>query len=127
MNPTSGKKKISSTYQIWWLGPLKCVGISNMLKFCLPNSKGLINDNCCFFVFVFAFWGRTWGIWRLLRWGSNHSHSCWPPPQPQQCRIQAKSATCTTADPGVEPTASWILLGFPLSHDGNSRLLLFLL
>ena len=29
--------------------------------------------------------------------GLHHSHSNWPIPQPQQCRIQALSVTCTEA------------------------------
>ena len=55
--------------------------------------------------------------------GSNWSCSCRPIPQPQQRRIQAMCVTCTTAHsnagslthwarPGIEPTPSWILVGF---------------
>ena len=53
--------------------------------------------------------------------------SCGPTPQPQQCQIQATSATYTTAHsnteslthwakPGIEPTSSWILVGFVTSE-----------
>ena len=51
------------------------------------------------------------------------SCSCWPTPQPQQCRIRAASVTYTTAQgnpgsltcwarPGMEPTSSWMLIRF---------------
>ena len=49
------------------------------------------------------------------RLGSNQSR---PAPQPQQCQIQALSATYTTAYgndqgvPWIEPTSSWILVRF---------------
>ena len=49
--------------------------------------------------------------------GSNKSYSCQPTPQPQQCEIQAETATYTTAHsnarslthsarPGIKPTTS---------------------
>ena len=55
--------------------------------------------------------------------GSNQSYSCRPTPQQQQPRIQATSATYTTAHgnarslthwvrPGIEPTTSWFSVGF---------------
>ena len=59
-------------------------------------------------------------------------------PQPQQCEIQALSATYTSAHgnsrslthwarPGIEPTSSWILVGlFPLSHNRKSWCLVLL-
>ena len=51
------------------------------------------------------------------------SYSCWPTPQPQRHGIQASSETYTKAHsnarsrghcarPGIEPTSSWILVGF---------------
>ena len=54
---------------------------------------------------------------------SNWSCSCQPMPQPQQCRIRDVSVTytrthCNTrslthwAGPRIEPTSSWILVGF---------------
>ena len=54
---------------------------------------------------------------------SHRSYSCRSTPQPQQHQIQATSVTCTTAHgnarslthwarPGIEPTSSWILVGF---------------
>ena len=66
------------------------------------------------------------------RLGSNWSYSCRPTPQPQQCQIQAASATYTTAqgnagspDPlskaRIEPVTSWFLDLFPLCHDRNSQ------
>ena len=53
----------------------------------------------------------------------NRRYSCWPPPQPQPCRIQAASATYTAAHgnarslthwarPGIESSTSWLLVGF---------------
>ena len=49
----------------------------------------------CFFClfFVLAFQGHPQSIWRFPGQGSNWSCSCWPMPQPQQCEIQATSAT----------------------------------
>ena len=36
-------------------------------------------------------------IWKFPGQGSNQSRGCRPTPQPQQCVIQAKSVTYTTA------------------------------
>ena len=61
----------------------------------------------------------------------NWSCSSWPMPQPQQCRIQAASATYTMAHwsrPGIKPMSSWILVGF-VNHwarKGTPRFLDFL-
>ena len=75
---------------------------------------------------------RIWcccGLWRkpaataLIQPLSNWSYSCQPTPEPQQCQIQAVSLTYTTAHgnarsltrwarPGIEPAASWFLVGF---------------
>ena len=55
--------------------------------------------------------------------GLHQSCSCRPTPQPQPCRIQATSATDTSAHsnarslthwvrPGIKPASSWILVGF---------------
>ena len=57
------------------------------------------------------------------RLGVSWSCSCQPRPEPQQLGIQASSATYTTAHgnarslthwarPGIEPTSSWLLVGF---------------
>ena len=52
----------------------------------------------CSFIFLFLFFqGHTCGTWRFTGQGSNWSWSCWPTQQPQQCEIQAVSATYTTA------------------------------
>ena len=63
------------------------------------------------------------GLMEVPRLGVNWSCSCGPTPQPQECRIQATSATHTTAhgkarsftygeSPRIEPATSWILVGF---------------
>ena len=65
----------------------------------------------------------------FLGYGSNRSYSCWPAPQPQPQPhgIWASSATYVTAHcnagslihwvrPGIEPTSSWILVGFVSSE-----------
>ena len=55
--------------------------------------------------------------------GSNGSYTCWPMPQPQQCRVGMASAPYTTAHgsagslthwvrPGIEPISSWMLVRF---------------
>ena len=71
--------------------------------------------------------------------GSNWSCSCWPTPQPRPRGIRAESATYTITQgntrsltywgrPGIEPTSSWILVGFvtaepwwELLHAGSSN------
>ena len=77
------------------------------------------------FFFLFFFKGLHMQPMGVPRLGIelNRSISCWPTPQPQQCRNQAMSATYTTAygtarclthwaRPGVEPTTSQFLVGF---------------
>ena len=78
------------------------------------------------FLFVCLFFvsqGCTYGIWKFPGKKLNVTCSCWPLPQPQQCGIQAASATHTTtcnntrsptrwARPGIKPASSWILIGF---------------
>ena len=70
-----------------------------------------------------SFYGCTHSIWRFPGEGSNRGCSCWPQPQPQPHGIRATSVTCTTTHgnarslahrgrPGIEPTSSWILVGF---------------
>ena len=87
------------------------------------------------FFFFRAFQGCTHGIWRFPGQGSNWSYSCWPTPQPQQCRIQATSATYTTAHgnarclthlarPGSEPVSSWMLIRFVFTEPQRELLLL---
>ena len=62
----------------------------------------------------------------------NQSYSCQPTPQQQQCEIWAASVTYTTAHsnpgsvihwarPGIEPTSSWILVGFVTAEPGWER------
>jgi len=73
--------------------------------------------------FSFCFLGLHLWHMEVPRLGSNWSSSFQPTPQPQQCKIRAISATYTTAHsnvgslthwmrPGIEPTSSWILVGF---------------
>ena len=61
--------------------------------------------------------------WSSQARGLNQSYSCQPTPQPQQHRLRATSATCTTAHsntgslthwarPGIEPASSWFLVDF---------------
>ena len=76
----------------------------------------------CLFVFLEP---HSWHM-EVPGLGSNWSCSCRATPQPQQCEIQATSVTYTTAQgyarsfthwvrPGIEPTSSWMLVGF-LNH-----------
>ena len=93
-----------------------------------------------FFSFLFfSFQGHRCSIWKFPGWGSNWSHSCWPTPQPQQCQIQAASVAYATAQGNtgsfnplskarnqthiLEDTSCFF---FPLSHNRNTSLLLFL-
>ena len=66
-------------------------------------------------------------------YGLHRNCSCQSTPQPQQCQIQAASATYTIAHgnarslthwarPGIEPMSSWILVGF-ISTDPQQELL----
>ena len=63
------------------------------------------------------------GVWKFPGQGSNQSCSCWPMAEPWQSRIRAPSLNYTTAHgntgslihwvkSGIEPTSSWILVGF---------------
>ena len=91
----------------------------------------VVNFYITFFFFVFlSFSGCTKGTWRFPGQGSNQSCSCWPTPRPQQCQISATampdlSHICNLhhsswqrqiLNPlsrlGIEPTSSWILVGF---------------
>ena len=79
---------------------------------------------CCCFLFLFFCLGlhpRHMEVPRLGR--SNRSYSCQPTQQPHQHRIQATSATYTTAHsnarslthqarPGIELEIPWFLVGF---------------
>ena len=49
------------------------------------------------FFFFFSFYSRTCSIWKFPGQGLNRSCSCWPTPQPEECRIPATSAPYTTA------------------------------
>ena len=86
----------------------------------LPETGSL--SKILLFSFFLSFEGCTCGIWKLPGWG-NRSYSFWPTPQPQQHGIQTASVTYTTAHGntkslthwaklGMEPTSSWILIGF---------------
>ena len=91
------------------------------------NSRALMNFYYYYyFCFLVAYGGSQTRGW-------NRSYSCWPTPQPQQCRIWSKSVTYTTAHgnarslthwgrPGIKPTSLWMLVEFPLSHNGNFQL-----
>ena len=73
--------------------------------------------------FFFVFLGPHPQHMRFPGSGLKNRFSCQPTPQPQPCQIRAMSATYTTAHgnsrsltywarPGIEPTSSWILVGF---------------
>ena len=81
-----------------------------------------------FYLFIYflsfvLFQDYTHGTCMLPGQGSNQSYSCQPTPQPQQCQVQAMSATYTTAHgnagspthyarPEIEPATSWFLVRF---------------
>ena len=82
-----------------------------------------MSTSLCLFVFVFVFLGLHSQHMEVPRLGTNGSCSHQPMPEPQQCWIQAASATYTTghgdagslthwARPGIEPVSSWMLVGF---------------
>ena len=80
----------------------------------------------CLFVCLFWLFRATpaaYGCSQDRVTGLNRSRSCWPPPQPQQHRIQASSVPYTTAysnsgslthwaRPGIKSTSLWILVRF---------------
>ena len=102
---------------------------------CHPHPSSPTLFICSLFTYV-AFGGHTRSIWKFPGEGSNWSCSHQPIPQPQQRQIRAASVTYATAHsnagstthqgrPGMEPTSSWIVVGFffhcatmrtPLSH-----------
>ena len=88
-------------------------------------------------IFFFGFLGHTHCIWKFLGLRSNWSYSCRPTPQAQQRGIQAASVAYTTAHgntgspthwarPGIEPTCSWILVGFIYAAPQQELLWIFL-
>ena len=83
------------------------------------GSRGLCGWNIAFFFFLFVFLGPHPWLMEVPRLGVKP----WPTPQPQQLGIRAASATYTSAHshagflthwarPRIEPTSSWILVGF---------------
>ena len=75
------------------------------------------------FVFFFLFRATPAAYGNSQARGLNKICSCWPTPHPQQLGIWGVFVTYTTAQskarslthwvrPGIEPTASWILVGF---------------
>ena len=63
----------------------------------LPGRISQSLGGCVVFCFVLSFQGQICGMWKFPGQRSNRSCSCQPTPQPQQLRIQATSATYTTA------------------------------
>ena len=70
---------------------------------------------CSFYVFSFLFYFVFWAfMWRLPAQGSNQSCSHQPMPQPQKCKIQAKSVTYTTAHINARSLTHWVRPGIEL-------------
>ena len=110
--------------------------ISVLIIILLYNNWG-IKVHTCFQLFIYYYYyffvcgifraaPTAYGISQARDWIRG---SCWP--TPQKCGIHAISATYATAQgnagslthwarPGIKPMSSWILVGFELSHDGNS-------
>ena len=57
----------------------------------------LMTEIILFYFYVFVFSRAALAAYGGSRLGSNRRYSCWLIPQPQQHRIQAVSATYTTA------------------------------
>ena len=68
-------------------------------------------------IFIFPFYGCICSTWKLLGQGWNRSCSCQPTPQPQQCRIGAKSSTYAAAHSNTGSLTHWMRPGI-----GNSIL-----
>ena len=97
-----------------------CLFILLMVSFAVLNIVLLL---FFFYFFIFYFLGPHLWHMRFPGLGLNQSCCCRPTPQPWQYRIQAVSATYTTAHgnarslphwvrPGMEPATSWFLVGF---------------
>jgi len=128
-NPRQKKKK-SSMAMRWLDVILKFYYMKHTILYAIVRRKKEISKMIsnqfpqvqeCLFIFVFL--GLHPWYMEVPRLGQNRSCSCWPAPQPQQCGIQAASATYTTAHsntgslthwarPGIEPATSWFLVRF---------------
>ena len=71
----------------------------------LKRQKVVLETELFFWSFC-LFYGRTHGLWRFPGLGCNQN-CCWPTPQPQQHRIQAESATYTTARGNAGSLTHW--------------------
>ena len=82
-------------------------------------------------------WEETWAGINQFGCTNSQRHYSLPKPQPQQCRIQTASATCTTAQGnagslthwaklGIKPASSWKVVRFLIhwAMTGPSPLLL---
>ena len=83
----------------------------------------LLLDFILFYFLSFVFSGPLMWLMDVPKLGVKLSCSHWPTLQPQQLRIQAESATHTTAQinarslthwarPGIKSASSWLLVGF---------------
>ena len=63
----------------------------------------LLYGGLLYFSLFFGFLGPNPWHMDVPRLGVDQSYSCQPTPQPQPHRIQAMSATCTTAQGNVDP------------------------
>ena len=58
------------------------------IKKYIPGLSWLIQESRSNFFFFLVFLGQHCGTWRSPDWGSNHSYSFQPTPQPQQTTPQ---------------------------------------
>ena len=92
----------------------------------------------CLSVCLFAFQVRTCGIWKFPGQGSNQNCSPGPMPEPQQREIRAHLRPTPQLRATLEPYPpeggqgsnphphGYQLDSFPLHHDGNASIFLFL-
>ena len=69
----------------------------------VANHRKILGRRLMYLDHIFAFWGQRYWIWKFTGWWSNHSYSCWPTPQPQQCQnlhplSEASDQTCVLMD-----------------------------
>ena len=100
-------------------------------------SEPLGKNRFIIFFFFFKAAPEAYGSSQARAWikavaaGLHHSHSnvgSEPCLWPTQQLIAMPDPLAHWVRPGIEPTSSWLLVKFvPLSHDGNSKIILFLM
>ena len=104
-----------------------CLSSSKLLNLTMPQSPAFVKwEHYSFISFFCSFYGRICSTWNFLSQGPIQSCHYRLTPQPEQHQIQAylwlmlplvatPDPLTHWARPGIQPTSSWILVGF-LTH-----------